>query len=104
MGRWVGILGIAVILGTAFLFSSNRRAFKLKTLLWGVGLQFSLALFVLRVDFGRTLLEKAGAAVTWLLAFSYKGSEFVFGQLGAQVPGFLVDIHGKVLADAAGKP
>lgn len=94
MARFVGLLGLLVILAIAFLFSTNRRAFKLKTLLWGLGLQFTLALFVLRVEFGRKLLEKAGAGVTWLLDFSYKGSEFVFGPLGAKVGPYYVDAQG----------
>ena len=31
MGRLTGVLGIAVIVGLAYLFSTNRRAIKLKT-------------------------------------------------------------------------
>ncbi len=39
MGRFTGVLGMAVILGLAWLFSTNRRAIKLKTIAWGLGLQ-----------------------------------------------------------------
>ncbi len=96
MGRFVGVLGLLTMLGLAFLFSTNRRAIRLKTVLWGVGLQFALAVFVLNVNAGRAAFEIAGAAVTKLLSYSYAGSTFVFGQLGlplASAP-FAVDGNG----------
>src|SRR5256886_13470727 len=82
MGRLTGLLGIALILGLAFLFSTDRRAIKLKTIAWGLGLQLALGLFVLRVKSGEWLFEKAGNGAKRLLDFSYVGSEFVFGELG----------------------
>ena len=53
MGRLVGILGLATMLGLAYIFSTDRKAIRLKTVLWGFGLQFVFALFVLRVSAGR---------------------------------------------------
>jgi concentrative nucleoside transporter, CNT family len=82
VGRLTGILGLATMLGLAFLFSTNRRAIRLKTLLWGLGLQFVFAVFVLRFSFGRNLLAWAGNAVDRLLSYSFAGSSFVFGELG----------------------
>jgi CNT family concentrative nucleoside transporter len=84
MGRFTGILGLLTMLGLAFAFSTNRRAIRLKTVAWGLGLQIAFALFVLKADFGRTLFQKAGATVNHLLNYSYAGSQFVFGDLGAQ--------------------
>jgi CNT family concentrative nucleoside transporter len=84
MQRFVGVLGLAVIIGLAFLFSTSRRHIKLKTLLWGVGLQFTLAVLVFRVGVGQQALQWAGDRVKWLLDFSYAGSQFVFGDLGAK--------------------
>ena len=85
MYRLVGLLGIVSMLGLAFAFSTARRAIRLKTLLWGVGLQFAFALLVLRLDLGRVVLAKAGAAVTRLLDFSFAGSQFIFGDLGKKM-------------------
>lgn len=82
MGRWTGVLGMAAILGLAWLFSTNRRSIKLKTIAWGLGLQLVLGFFVLRSDTGRWLFEQAGKYATKLLSFSYIGSAFVFGELG----------------------
>jgi CNT family concentrative nucleoside transporter len=82
MGRYVGLLGIAVILAGAYIFSTDRRAIKLKTVAWGLGLQFALGLFVLRVAAGQRLFATLGAAAKKLLDFSYVGSAFLFGEIG----------------------
>jgi CNT family concentrative nucleoside transporter len=82
MGRLTGVLGIAVIIGLAYVFSTDRRAIKLKTVAWGLGLQFALGLFVLRVPAGERLFGALGAGAKHLLDFSYVGSTFIFGELG----------------------
>ena len=82
MGRLTGVLGIAVILAGAYLFSTDRRAIKLKTVAWGLGLQLALGLFVLRVRSGQVLFQALGNAAKRLLDFSYVGSTFIFGELG----------------------
>jgi CNT family concentrative nucleoside transporter len=82
MGRFVGLLGLGSMLGLAYLFSTQRKEIRLKTVLWGLGLQISFAFFVLRFDIGRKIFQGAGAAVNRLLSFSYVGSEFVFGEIG----------------------
>ena len=53
MGRFTGLLGLVVILGVAWLFSSHKRAIKLRIIAWGLGLQFAFALLVLKTDFGK---------------------------------------------------
>jgi concentrative nucleoside transporter, CNT family len=91
MGRFTGVLGLLTMLGFAYLFSTDRKAIKLKTVLWGLGLQLSFAVFVLRFSAGRSLFEKAGYYVNLLLSYAFYGSQFVFGELGlpsAGAPGF----------------
>lgn len=85
MYRFVGILGLFSMLGLAFAFSTARRAIRLKTLAWGVGLQFAFAFLVLRFDAGRAALALAGAKVTVFLEYSYAGSQFIFGELGRKM-------------------
>ncbi len=84
MGRFTGVLGLLTMLGLAYTFSSNRRAIRLKTVAWGLGLQFAFAVVVLRIDAGRRVFQKAGDLVSRLLSYSYVGSQFVFGDLGKQ--------------------
>jgi concentrative nucleoside transporter, CNT family len=84
MGRYTGILGMLTMLALAFIFSTNRRAIRLKTVLWGLGLQIAFAVFVLRVDYGRRMFQVFGDAANKVLSYSFVGSEFVFGPLGKQ--------------------
>lgn len=84
MGRFTGILGLITMLGLAYTFSTNRRAIRLKTVAWGLGLQIAFAVFVLKIEFGRTLFQKAGDAVNRLLGYAFVGAQFVFGDLGKQ--------------------
>src|SRR5436853_386975 len=84
MARFTGILGLLTMLGLAYAFSTNRRAIRLKTVAWGLGLQIAFALFVLKADIGRRIFQAAGNAVNRLLSYSFEGSKFVFGELGKQ--------------------
>jgi CNT family concentrative nucleoside transporter len=84
MGRFTGILGLLTMLILAYAFSTNRRAIRLKTVAWGLGLQFVFAVFVLRIDAGRRVFQKAGDVVNHLLSYAFVGSQFVFGDLGKQ--------------------
>ena len=84
MGRFTGVLGLFTMLALGYIFSTNRKAIRLKTVGWGLGLQIVFAFFVLKVDIGRILFQKAGDAVNQLLAYAFAGSQFVFGDLGKQ--------------------
>jgi len=88
MGRFTGILGLLTMLALAYAFSTNRRAIRVKTVAWGLGLQIAFAIFVLKVEVGRIIFQKAGDLVNRLLSYSYVGSEFVFGDLGKRGFGF----------------
>ena len=46
--KWIGLAGIALIIGLAILFSTNRKAIKWRILAWGLGLQFLFATIILR--------------------------------------------------------
>jgi concentrative nucleoside transporter, CNT family len=84
MGRYTGILGLLTMLTLAFIFSTNRRAIRGKTVAWGLGLQIAFAIFVLRVDVGRRAFQVIGDAANKVLAYSFVGSQFIFGELGKQ--------------------
>jgi len=82
MGRLTGILGIVVFLGIAYAFSANRKEIRIKTIAWGLGLQFAFALLVLKTSAGQASFRWIGAKITQLLGFARFGSSFVFGELG----------------------
>jgi len=82
MSRYAGLLGIVVLLSLAYLFSTDRRAIRLKTVLWGLSLQFAFALIVIYSDRGQQVMTYAGDKVNKVLAYAFAGSSFVFGNLG----------------------
>jgi CNT family concentrative nucleoside transporter len=82
MSRLTGLLGLITMLAFAYVFSSNRRAIRVKTVVMGLVLQFVFAIFVLRFSFGRNLLAWAGRGVDKFLEYSFAGSQLVFGELG----------------------
>jgi CNT family concentrative nucleoside transporter len=84
MERLYSLVGLFLFLGIAYACSSDRKAIKARTVFWGLGLQFALALFVLRTQVGQDLFTWIGALVTRVLGLSFVGSEFVFGKLGSK--------------------
>jgi concentrative nucleoside transporter, CNT family len=70
------------MMGLAYLFSTDRRAIRYKTVFWGLGLQIAFAFFVMRWRYGQLVFAKLGAGANWLLDFAFYGSTFVFGDLG----------------------
>ena len=95
MGRLTGIFGLLSMVGLAYLFSTNRKAIRARTVAWGLTLQIIFAFLVLRVEFGRRVFAWLGDVITRFLGYSYAGSTFLFGDLGK--PGQPVYIAFKVL-------
>ena len=50
MHRLVGVLGMITMMALAYLFSTNRRAIRVKTVAWGLGLQIVFAFLVMQLD------------------------------------------------------
>jgi concentrative nucleoside transporter, CNT family len=83
LGRFTGVLGLLTMLGLAWIFSTNRRAIRWRTVIWGLSLQIVFAVLVIEVTIGQRVLQAAGNAVNQLLSYAFAGSTFVFGDLGA---------------------
>lgn len=79
MNQIVGILGIGILLGIAYLLSENKKNINSKTVLWGLGLQIFFALVILKTPIGRPLFSFFDTAITKLISFADTGSEFLFG-------------------------
>ena len=79
--RVVSALGLMAMLGIAWLASSNRRAIRWKTVAWGIGIQFSLGLLLLRTGAGEGFFSLVASVVDHLLDYTNAGTRFVFGPL-----------------------
>lgn len=78
MSYLLGIIGLFVILGLAFLISSNKKAIKLKPLIVMFVLQLVLGFVLLRTTFGTAVVSVLAKMFDHLLAFAGQGVDFVF--------------------------
>jgi CNT family concentrative nucleoside transporter len=75
-------LGILAVLLAAWLFSTDRRRIRWRTIAWGIGLQVCFAFLVLRFGYGQQVMSWAGDVVTKMLACTFAGTKLLFGELG----------------------
>ena len=74
-----GLLGLAVLIGIAYLFSANRKNVAWKVVGTGLLIQLVLALGVLQVPFVREIFEFVGNLFVVVLNSTTEGSKFLFG-------------------------
>ena len=79
--RLVSGVGLVVFVLFGYLMSEHRSSINWNQVLWGLAMQFSLALLVLRSEFGKQLFNTIGDKVTAFLMFTDNGSAFLFGYL-----------------------
>ena len=79
--RFIGLVGMAVIVGVALALSKNRRAIAWRTVAWAFGLQLAFAFLVLDWDIGKHALEAFSDKVSNVIGYADKGSSFLFGWL-----------------------
>lgn len=76
-----GIMGILVILGIAFLISSEKKAIKLRTIIGGLTIQITFAFIVLKWETGKEALQWFTLRVQDVISFANEGIGFLFGSL-----------------------
>jgi CNT family concentrative nucleoside transporter len=81
VSRFVGVLGIAVIIGIAVLMSRGRRLIDWRLVGAGLALQVVFGLVVLKTVAGRAFFDAVGDGFSALLRFQEEGARFVFGNL-----------------------
>ena len=79
--RLVSVVGWFAMIAVAWAISYNRKLFPWRTVVWAIGLQFALALLILKTPWGGDFFILAGKAIQKLIQFSNEGSKFVFGPL-----------------------
>lgn len=77
----MSLVGMVTLVIIAILFSSNRRAIRLRTVLGAFVIQAGLGAFVLYVPFGQKVLKTISDAVSQVVAYANDGIGFVFGNL-----------------------
>ncbi len=97
IGLLRGLVGLTVILGLAFLFSSSRRRIRWRTVVAGLSIQLVLAIFILKGDDLGAFFAPLGwpkAFFSWIssffvlvLNFTTEGAKFLFGDLAVEQSG-----------------
>ncbi len=77
----IGLGGIALILGIAILFSSNRKAIRPRVVGAAFALQVAIAVFVLYTPVGKDVIGAMATGVSNLLGYAHAGIDFLFGNL-----------------------
>lgn len=89
-----GLFGLAVLIGLAWAFSSNKKAVDWKLVATGVGLQIAFAAFVLMTPWGSQIFEGLGSVFVKLIGFTNEGSKMILGGLADQDKyGFVFIFH-----------
>jgi len=83
MNQLLGLAGVAAIILIAVVFSSNRKAIRLRIVAAAFALQAVIAFLVIRTSGGRAVIKGMSDGVASLLSYATKGTEFLFGPTAA---------------------
>ena len=79
--KMISLFGLAAFVAIAWLLSNNRTRFPWRTVLSGLGLQFTFALFILKTGVGLAIFGGVQNAVRRIGDFSDEGAAMAFGPL-----------------------
>ncbi len=84
MQRFQGLIGIALILGLAYLFSNNKKRINYRLVVSGMGLQILIAVLVFKVPPVYWFFQQLGYGMQKIEEFAFKGASFVYGGIIVQ--------------------
>ena len=87
MDRLHGLIGIALILGIAVLFSNNRTRINLRLVASGIALQVIIAVLIFHVGPVAAFFQLLGQGIGKIEEFARQGAAFVFGGVSVAQPG-----------------
>ncbi|MBW2693725.1 MAG: NupC/NupG family nucleoside CNT transporter, partial [Deltaproteobacteria bacterium] len=90
--RAVSALGLVVLIAIAWALSSDRRKVSWRIVFWGLGIQFGLAVLLLKTPVGRPFFDGMNALARALMGFTDVGARFVFGSLADTGFSFVVNV------------
>ncbi|RTR02857.1 NupC/NupG family nucleoside CNT transporter [Halomonas nitroreducens] len=89
----MSVIGMVTLIAIALIFSSNRRAIRLRTVGGAFAIQAGLGAFVLYVPVGQTVLKTVSDAVSQVVLYANDGIDFLFGGLAnVEATGFVFAI------------
>jgi CNT family concentrative nucleoside transporter len=82
--RIVSLVGLFAMVGIAWLLSKHRDRVPWRVIGWGIGLQVSFGILVMKTDVGLRLFSLLNDMVIALLGFTAQGTEFIFGDFASE--------------------
>ncbi|MCG8506288.1 MAG: NupC/NupG family nucleoside CNT transporter [Sphingomonadales bacterium] len=86
----IALVGIAVLVGIAILFSENRRGINPRVVIAAFGLQAAIAAFALYFPPGQEVLRVMSEGVQNIIDYAQAGIDFLWGDLATGKFGFVV--------------
>ena len=77
----LNVIGIVVLLGGLYFFSSNKKLIDKKMIIKALVIQFILAFMLVKFPLGRLFIEKVSDVVANILGYGREGLSFMFGSL-----------------------
>ncbi|PKG37808.1 NupC/NupG family nucleoside CNT transporter [Psychromonas sp. Urea-02u-13] len=87
----MGLVGIISLVLIAVIFSSNRKAINIRTVVGAFAIQAAIAAFVIMTPFGSTVLQTVSSGVQAVMDSANDGIAFLFGGL---VSGKMFEVFG----------
>ncbi|QSE96748.1 NupC/NupG family nucleoside CNT transporter [Fulvivirga lutea] len=84
-----GLIGLAILIGFAYLFSSNKKKVDWRLVGIGVLLQIVFALLITKIGFVAGAFDWVSEKFVKFLSFSGDGAKFLFGDLAGDSFGFI---------------
>ncbi|NNE19229.1 MAG: NupC/NupG family nucleoside CNT transporter, partial [Myxococcales bacterium] len=82
--RLISLFGLFAMVAIAWLFSKHRQRVPWRVVAWGIGLQVSFGVLVMKTDIGLRLFSVLNDLVLALLGFTAEGTEFIFGDFASE--------------------
>jgi CNT family concentrative nucleoside transporter len=89
--RAVSALGVAALIGIAWLCSTDRRRIPWRTVGWGLALQFLLGITLLKTPAGNPFFNAMNTFAKSLMSFTDVGARFIFGAIADTGFSFVVN-------------
>ena len=86
MQRFQGLIGIALIIGLAFLASNNRKKINYRLVFSGIFLQTIIAVLIFKVKFVSDFFQWLGLGMERFEGFARKGAAFVYSGINVTQP------------------
>ncbi len=86
MQRFQGLIGIALIIGLAFLASNNRKKINYRLVISGILLQTIIAVLIFKVKFIGNFFQWLGLGMERFEAFARQGAAFVYSGINVTQP------------------